>query len=197
MEGTHVMHLRSWMPVAWMALVAAAPAAAQEACKAETLKRPALTLSEVYAMAEARAKAWRPDVVPARIGNTSLGPLKPDGSSEAWNLWFYSAATNSAVTINTFRGTLTCYAQAGSAGRIPDLKPAFARDGAKLYALAQQHGGDLIARGYRVMVQTAAAPSDRHATWYLTYSRADNTDADLTVIVDANTGAVEKVLRAR
>jgi hypothetical protein len=179
----------------WLAL--AAPAAAQEACKAEILKNPAPTLSDIYALAEARAKAWKPDAIPARIGNTSLGPLKPDGSSEAWSLWFHSPAANSSVTINTFRGSLTCYAQPGGAGRIPDLKPGFVRDGAKLYALARQHGAALIAKGYVVMLQTAAAPSTRHATWYLTFSGPDQKDGGLSIIVDANTGALEKVLSTR
>ena len=146
-------------------------------------------------MAQARATSWKPDAVPARIGNTSLGPLAPDGSSEAWVVMFHSPASNSSVSISTFRGTLTCYAQPGSAGRIPDLKPDFVRDGARLYALARQHGAELIAKGYQVNVQTAAAPSDRHATWYLTFSGADHKDGGLSIIVDANTGAVEKVLR--
>ncbi len=156
-----------------------------------------MTLSAVYAMAEQRAKAWKPDAVPARIGNTSLGPLQPDGASEAWTLMFHSAASNSSLSINTFRGTLTCYAQPGGAGRIPDLAPGFFRDGAKLYALAKQHGGELIAKGYVVNLQTAAAPSNRHATWYLTFSTADNKDGGLSIIVDANTGAVEKVLKTQ
>jgi len=175
--------------------VAAAPAAAQEACTPETLKSAAVTLSAVYAMAESRARAWKPDAVPARISTTSLGPLKPDGSSEAWTLMFHSAASDSSLAINTMRGTLTCYALPGPAGRIPDLAPTFVRDGAMLYALAQKHGGDLIAKGYGVNLQTGAAPGTRHATWYLTFSTADNQNGKLSVIVDANTGALEDVLR--
>jgi hypothetical protein len=188
------MKSRALLIAAFATAALAAPAEAQEACQPETLKNPALTLSAVYAMAESRAKAWKPDAVPARIGNTSLGPLKPDGSSEAWTLMFHSAASNSSVSINTFRGTLTCWAQPGPAGRIPDLAPNFVRDGAKLYALAQQHGAELIAKGYRVEIQTAAAPSNRHATWYINFNSADNKDGGLSIIVDANTGAVEKVL---
>jgi hypothetical protein len=145
-------------------------------------------------MAEKAAKAWKPDAVPARLGNTALGPLQPDGSSEAWNLQFYSKASKSHVAISTFRGSMTCWADAGEAGRIPDLKPDFLRDGAKLYALAKQHGAQYLAQGYTVMVQTAAAPDSRHATWYINYSK-ENKDAPLSVIVDANTGAVESVMK--
>jgi hypothetical protein len=42
---------------------------------------------------------------------------------------------------------------------------------------------------------TAAAPGTRHATWYINYSKADGTDAGLSIVIDANTGAVEKVLK--
>ena len=50
----------------------------------------------------------------------------------------------------------------GAAGRIPDLKPDFFRDGAKLYGFAKQHGAALLTQGYIVMLQTSAAPT--HAT---------------------------------
>jgi hypothetical protein len=169
-------------------------ALAEEACKTVQLKNSP-TLSEMYSMADKSAKAWKKDAVPARIGNTTLGPLQSNGSSAAWNLQFYSDSAKASVAINTFRGSLTCWADKGSAGRIPDLKPDFFRDGAKLYALAKQHGDTWISQGYIVMIQTAAAPSDRHATWYINFSKDQGKNAGLTIIVDANTGAVEKVLK--
>jgi hypothetical protein len=177
-----------------LALASAAELRGQEACKTVPLKKPAVPLAEMYAMADKYAKAWKSDAVPERITNTSLGPLQPDGSSEAWNLNFYSKQANAVVSINTFRGSLTCWAQAGSGGRIPDLKPDFYRDGAALYALAKQHGEALLKQGYTVSLGTAAAPSDRHATWYINYEK-DNKSGGLSVIVDANTGKVEKVLK--
>jgi hypothetical protein len=170
-------------------------AAAEEACKTTALKNPAVKLSDMYAMAEKSARAWKKDAVPARLGNTTLGPLQPDGSSTAWNLLFYSEQAKSRVAISTFRGSMTCWADAGEAGRIPDLKPDFLRDGAKLYALAKEHGGRFLGEGYMVMIQSAAAPKDRHATWYINYSKDQGKDAPLSVIVNANTGAVEDVLK--
>jgi hypothetical protein len=170
-----------------------AAAAPQEACKMEQLKS-APTLAEIYAKASAHAKAWKPDAVPARVGVTSLGPLQPDGRSEAWNLMFYSESAKSHMSVTTFRGMYTCYSDAGSAGRIPALKPDFFRDGAKLYALAKEHGGAFIAQGYQVSIDTAAAPSNNHAMWYINYQK-ENQNAKLSVILDANTGAVEKVLK--
>lgn len=171
------------------------PAAAQEACKPVALKHPALKLDEAYRMAEERAKAWKPDAAPARITNTILGPLRPDGSSEAWNILFHSASANAHVAVNTFRGQLTCWAQPGSAGRMPDLKPGFVLDGAKLHAIAKQHGEKPLAEGYFVTIGTAAAPSNRHATWNINFSKADGKSSPPTILVDANTGAVEKVLK--
>ncbi len=170
-------------------------AAAEEACKPTQLKNPALTLSEAYSIGAGYAKAWKPDAVPARLGNTSLGPFQPDGSSIAWNLMFYSESAKASLSVSTFRGMLTCWAQPGSAGRIPDLKPDFFRDGAKLYAIGKDKGAALLAQGYFMMIDTAAAPGTRHATWYINYTNKDNKNGDLTVIIDANTGAVEKVLK--
>jgi hypothetical protein len=45
------------------------------------------------------------------------------------------------------------------------------------------------------MIGTAAAPKDRHATWNINFSKDNARDAPLTIIVDANTGKVEKVLK--
>jgi hypothetical protein len=74
-------------------------------------------------------------------------PAEADGSSDAWTVSFFSASANAHVSVNTFRGGLNCWAQAGSAGRIPDLKPGFVIDGAKLYEIAKQHGDKFLADG--------------------------------------------------
>ena len=180
-----------------IAATAALPLAvhAQEACGPLVLKNPALRLDEAYRMAEERAKAWKADVATASIANSIHGPLKPDGSSEAWSFVFYSPSANAHVAVDTFRGKLSCWAQPGSAGRLPDLKPGFVLDGARLFEIAKKHGEKPIADGYFVMIATAARPSTRHATWALIYSRIDGRTTPPTVIVDANTGAVEKVLK--
>ena len=160
----------------------------------EQLKDPKLTLADMFARAEVRAKAWKPDAVVAKLGNTSLGPLDEQGRSEAWAFTFFSPSANESVAINTFRGMFTCYAAPGAAGRLPDLKPGFVVDGAKLYAIAKQHAAPLLGQGHTVSIQTAAAPNTRHATWYINFEK-DNKSGDVTIIVDANTGAVEKVLK--
>ncbi len=167
---------------------------AEEACPMEQLKDPKLTLSDMYTKAESKAKAWKADAVPASVTNTSLGPLDEQGKSAAWNLMFYSPSADANLTVGTFRGMFTCYAQPGKAGRLPDLKPTFARDGAKLYAIAKENGAAYISQGYDVMLGTAAAPSDRHATWNISFSK-DNKNAPILILVDANSGTLEKVIK--
>ena len=76
---------------------------------------------------------------------------------------------------------LTCYAAKGEGGRLPDLKPGFFKDGAKLYAIAKEHGADLIKSGHNVEIQTAAAPNDRHATWYINFSKPDGKSGGLMI----------------
>ena len=189
--------MKRWLPA--LALVpivcVAASARAEEACKTLQLKNPAPTLAEVYGMAEKAAKAWKKDAVPAQISTTSLGPLQPNGSAASWNIQFYSKEGDSHVAMNVFRGSMTCWADKGPAGRIPDLKPDFFKDGAALYGIAKKEGGDFIAKGFNVDLGSSAAPSSNHAMWYLNFSKQNERNAPLTIVVDANTGAVEKVLK--
>ena len=177
--------------------LAVRPSAAEEACRMVMLPKPALTLADAYDRAEKAAKAWKADAIPMRVSNTIMGFLQPDGTSTAWNLQFYSKSAKQLVQINSLNGTFTCWASAESApGRIPDLKSGFFRDGVKLYALAKEHGGALLAKGYGVMLGSAAAPETRHATWYLTFTAKDGgKSGPVTIIVDANTGKLEQVLR--
>ena len=178
-----------------VAAVTSSVDALEPACKATQLKNPAPTLAEMYALADGHAKAWKADAVPVEISTTSLGLLQPNGSSAGWHLLFYSESAKSNVAIDTYRGSLTCFSSPGSAGRIPDLKPDFFRDGAKLYAIAKQHGEALLSQGYGVMMGTAAAPGSRHGTWNINYYKEGARDGGILVLVDANTGAVEKVLK--
>ena len=75
-------------------------ASAQQVCQTEALKDPNLTLGEMYAKAEARAKAWKPDVVVANITNTAVGSLQESGKSATWNATFYSPSAKQQVLIN-------------------------------------------------------------------------------------------------
>ena len=53
----------------------------------------------------------------------------------------------------------------------------------------------MLAEGYSVMIGTAVAPSNRHTTWNINYYKEGATDGGILVLVDANTGAVEKVIK--
>ncbi|MFO1414724.1 MAG: hypothetical protein U1F10_12625 [Burkholderiales bacterium] len=172
----------------------AVPALAQEACKMTQVAKP-LALADMVKMATERAKAWKPDARLASMSTTTLGLLNPDGTAASWHVIFYSEAANQWVSIDTANGYFTCFANPGKAGRMPDLKPDFFRDGAALYAIAKQNGEALLAQGYSVMIGTAAAPSSNHATWNIQYQKEGARDGGLLVLVDANTGKVEKVLK--
>jgi hypothetical protein len=128
------------------------------------------------------------------ITNTNLGPLDETGKSEARNLMFYSPSAKPQVNISPFRRMFACYAMPVAPRWLSDLKRTFFRDGAKLYALARQNAGQFISHGYTVALSTAGAPADRHAMWYLTSSK-NNMNAPVTVLVDANTGSLEKVIK--
>jgi len=138
----------------------ASGARAQEACTMEQLSPAALSFGGIYAKALGKAKAWKADVVTARITNTSMRPLDEKGRSEAWNLLFFSPSANAQVAISTFRGMFTCHGMPGQPGRLPAFKADFLRDGAKLYALARQHGATYFTQGYAVAIDTAAAPGE-------------------------------------
>ena len=141
------MTLRTLLAAFAVLLLAAAPVAAQEACKMTQVAKP-LSLADMYKMAAERATAWKPDAKLASMGTTTLGLLKPD----------------------------------------------FFRDGAALYSMAKQHGEALLAQGYGVMLGTAAAPGDRHSTWRINYHKEGAKDGGLHIVIDANTGKLEKVL---
>ena len=183
------------LSLAAAAALFAAGAAAQEVCAPSALGNPAARLSDIYPKAEGYAKAWEQDAIPVRIENMAVGPLQPDGTSTAWRMQFYSKSAEQSVFVGVASGMLTCWAMPAPPGRIPDLKPGFFLDGAKLYALAKQHGGDLLARGFSVMLGTDAEAHTHRAFWYLTFAKDRTTDGGLVVVADANTGAFEKTLR--
>ena len=163
------MRIRILLVAIAAAMAFASQAHAEDACKLTQLSKPALSLADMYKLADGHARAWKPDAKLASMSNTTLGLLKPDGTAASWHVVFQSEAANSWVTIDTANGYLSCSANPGGAGRIPDVKPDFFRDGAALYAIAKEHGAALLAQGYGVTVGTAAAPNTRHATWNINY----------------------------
>ena len=154
-----------------IAAVAPLAAARRKRASRSTLKKPAVKLDEMYRTAEGTRRRGRP---------TSCRRASPTRSSD-----------RSSPTARRRRGrcrssrrrrTRTCRStrsgagstagrSAGTAGRLPDLKPGFVLDGAKLYAIAREHGAKPLADGYFVQIGTAAAPSNRHATWNLQFTK--------------------------
>ena len=187
------MRHREW--IVMVGVLVSTASFAEEVCKPTPLSSPAVALDQFYKAAEAKAKAWKADAEPARLS----GPIDAQGRSTSWSMLFYSATADAHVAVDAAGGKMTCQARKGSAGRMPVLVPDFFRDGAKLYEIAREQGGDHIARGYGVWAQTAATPRDRHGTWNLSFSMQEASggtkSGNVTVIVDANTGKLEKALR--
>jgi hypothetical protein len=175
-------------------LCCSAYANAEQVCQSETLNDPQMTLGEMYARAEPKAKAWKPDVVVATITNTAVGTLQESGKSATWQVTFYSPSVKQEVLIAVLNATFNCTTGKGRPEALPDVKPGFFIDSAKLYAMAKEHGAEYVAKGYQIHVDLAVAPKNRHATWNITYTLNDDS-ADVLVQVDANTGGLEKVLQ--
>jgi hypothetical protein len=140
--------MKRWLVAAvsmWVCLSAAA--ARGGGVQDAPAQEPAPTLAEIYEWPRRRRGPGRPDAVPAQISTTSLGAAAAErvrGLLEHPVL--LEGGSDSHVAINVFRGSMTCWADKGPAGRIPDLKPDFFKDGAALYAIAKKEGGDFIGR---------------------------------------------------
>jgi hypothetical protein len=67
------------------------------------------------------------------------------------------------------------------------------REGSVLYAYALEQGKELLAKGYGVRVNLYSIASDNHhAMWHLNYVKPD-AQAEMYVVIDANTGKLEEV----
>jgi hypothetical protein len=107
---------------------------------------------------------------------------------------FFSPSANANVSVNTFRGGLNCWAQAGSAGRMPDLKPGFvstARSSTRSRRSTATSTSPTVLRADRHGRRAVEPPRDGN----IQFSKADGKSAPILIIVDANTGKVEQVIR--
>ena len=66
-----------------------------EACKSEKISpQKEVDFLTAFNAAEKRAKAWQADVIIARLGHTSLGPIDAEGRSSNWHMVFHSPSAN-------------------------------------------------------------------------------------------------------
>jgi len=166
-----------------------------EACKMEKISpQPNPDFLTAFNAAEKRAKAWKPDVVIARLTHTSLGPIDPEGRSTNWHMVWYSPGTNANDMITIANGSITCYAMPGPSGRLGDIKPEFYRDVRKLLAEANAHGGAaLMAEGYAPRVELSAGAKGK-VLWYVNYEHPTKRGS-LQVTFDGNTGKFENAIK--
>jgi hypothetical protein len=155
-----------------------------------------LTLAEIYTLAEGLAKPWEADAVPVRIDHLVTALPQPNGSSTDWSVSFYLAAAKGGMQIDTGDGKLYCSTFRGEpAGYIPALRPDLTRDGAALYTLAEKHGQALLGKGYGVSIYLWADSETHHAMWHVKYIKRDGSESGVRLVVDANTGALEDIVK--
>lgn len=173
-------------------VLAAGDAGAQaregEACKSESISRVKTPdFATAFDAAEKRAKAWAADAAIARLTHTTLGPIDADARSANWYMVWFSPSANMMLAVTIANGTITCWGNKGSAGRMPQLKPDFYKDVKQLLATAAEKGGaPLLKDGYLPHVEMSAGARSQ-AYWYVNYEHPQKRNG-LQVIFDANTG---------
>jgi len=150
------------------------------------------TLAQFYDFSEGLARAWKPDAVIERLDHTVTAPLQPDGSSREWTAGFHSAGSKRSMLLHTGDGTLRCSTFRGEPGRLPALKPGFMRDGVALYALAEKNGKPFMEKGLGVRINLWSNGDDNHGTWHVGYYDRQGNSSGPSLIVNANSGAVEE-----
>jgi hypothetical protein len=165
-------------------------------------KAPALTappLGKFYDYARGLALAWKPDAIAVRLDNLAMSsPLGPDGTSRLWTAGFYSPSAGASILVHSGDGTVNCTTVKGQiAGSVPKLKGEPMRDGVALYKVAEKHGKPLLAKGLGVGINLWASGDDNHATWQIGFYDKQGYASGPRVILNASTGAVEEVVKAR
>ncbi len=190
--------LRSAAVLAAVVFAAPGPARAQAkaACPAGKTGKPAsLTAKEAWDLAHDRARAWQADAVPFEVTTTSLGPLDAQGKSTDWSLKFSSATAKAVDMISITDGQITCYAVAGSGGRVLEKVELATFDSKALYDAAQKAGGAKAGPGAKIMAGLVQNRRGGDTLWYLNYENAQGKEV-VSVVIDARTGKVKNVFPA-
>ena len=176
------------------AAVANASAQMQTACTAgKTGKGASITAKEAWDLANARAKAWKPDAVPFELTTTSEGPLDAEGRSKDWYIKFSSPGAKAVDLISITNGQIQCYAMAGAGGRVIEWDDNIVLDSKKLYESAQKAGGDKLP-GQKIMAGLSQNRPGGLTLWYLNYEGPDGKQT-LSVVINAKTGEVKNVFK--
>jgi hypothetical protein len=193
--STRLSVVASLLLLAFASLDANAQMPGGEACKGEKISpQPKVDFQTAFAAAEKRAKAWQADVVVARLGHTTLGPIDAEGRSSNWHMVFYSPGKNGSDMITIANGMISCWWTPGPAGRLPQLKPDFHKDLKKILAdAADQGGAALMADGHVPTVEMSAGT--KGSFWYVNYSHPSKRGG-LQVTFDANTGAFNQAIKS-
>jgi len=161
-------------------------------CPGQPLVAAPPTLAQMVALSETQARAWKPDAV---LIDALHSKMRPDGTADYSRLTSFSPSARSALEFSHHEGKLRCEThRADQDGRaLPELRPDFLRDGAALYKLAQAHGQALIDKGYDVDGRLWGTGKDM--TWIVDLHNEKSSPSSMRVIVDANTGALQRITR--
>jgi hypothetical protein len=167
-------------------------------CK-KTAPLTAPTLVTFYDFARGLAVAWKPDVIVTRLDHLAMSsPLQMNGSSRLWTAGFFSPSANRTMLIHTGDAKLYCSTVAGDvSGRIPKFKGEPMLEGGALYKIAEKHGKAEMKKGLGVGVYLWADPGDNHAAWHIAFYDKQGYSSGPVVVVNASSGAVEKIEKSK
>jgi len=185
--------------LATLAICGQGPALAQvpgEPCKPEVISsQKAIDFGTAYAAAEKRSRAWQPDVVVVRLGNTILGPIDAEARSANWYMVWFSKTAKKTIAVSIANGMVACSADDDAGRGVPVLAPDFYRDVKQLLATAADKGGAaLVAKGAQPLVQLSVGPNStgRKGIWFVNYSVKGG--PSLQVMFDGATGKFEQAI---
>lgn len=188
------------LALAALAVWPMAPARAQppaDGCKPEQLgAQKTVDFGTAYAAADKRARAWQADVVVARLGNTTLGPIDADARSASWYMVWFSKAAKKTIAVSIANGLLACSTDEDAGRAVPTMKGDLYGDVKRMLAVGAEKGGaPLIARGAEPMVQFSVGPnsSGRKGIWFINYEVKQG--PSLQVTFDGATGKFEQAIR--
>lgn len=197
---TSATHAR-FVAIACITLAASVASAAQaqsvvDGCKPEQVRtQKAIDFGTAYAAAEMRARAWHPDVVVVRLGNTILGPIDADAQSSSWYMVWFSKSAQKTIAVSIANGMLTCSTDNDTGRAVPAMSGSVYLDVKRMLAVGAEKGGAaLMAKGAVPMVQFSVGPNSRgrKGIWFLNYQVKQG--PSLQVMFDGVSGKFEQAI---
>ena len=159
-----------------------------------------LAAQQAYELALAEALEWQPDAVLSEMKTTDSDLLDAEGTSSSWYLTFWSPSAGEMLPVSLINGAMrSTQAVPMSPPRLMPFDDSVILDSKIIYDTAYAAGGDqLIAEGYQPSVTLGKySPDDSLVVWYVHYQDPNDSRVRFTIIIDARTGDVLKVIDKR